>query len=82
MVNFVQVGWPHTIIIVILVIAIKLSWGVQVVERIKIAENLIYLLLLKLLHAAIFVSFLLTPIRIREDHIIYKFTNPSAIGIG
>lgn len=82
MVNFVQVGWPHTIIIVILVIAIKLSWGVQVVERIKIAENLIYLLLLKLLHAAIFVSFLLTPIRIREDHIIYKFTNPLAIGIG
>ena len=82
MVNFVQVGWPHTIIIVILVIAIKLSWGVQVVERIKIAENLIYLLLLKLLHAAIFVSFLLTPIRIREDHIIYKFTNPLAVGIG
>ena len=82
MVNFVQVGWPHTIIIVILVIAIKLSWGVQVVERIKIAENLIYLLLLKILHAAIFVGFLLTPIRIREDHIIYKFTNPSAIGIG
>ena len=82
MVNFVQVGWPHTIIIVILVIAIKLSWGVQVVERIKIAENLIYLLLLKLLHAAIFVSFLLTPIRIREDHIIYKFTNTLAIGIG